>query len=123
MIRLMWWLGLVLLVGAIAHSAGVVRLYLTASVPEANRVLLDVWVAQAQLLAGALYVVAARLARTGGPWRSLAVFGGVTIIGFTGAMLPILVHRAPVIFRLPLIVYSLLSLFIIVCALRLPAHR
>jgi len=120
MIRLMWGLGLVLLLGGIAHSAGVVRLYLTASVPEANRVLLDVWIAQAQMLSGALYLVAARHARTGRPWRSLAVFGALTIIGFTGAMLPVLFHRAQVIFRLPLIVYSLLSASILVSTLGLP---
>jgi hypothetical protein len=34
--------------------------YFTTGVPEANRVLLDIWIAEAQLLGGALYVMAGR---------------------------------------------------------------
>ena len=106
-------LGVVLVLGGLAHSAGVARLYATAGVPDANRVLLDVWIAQAQLLSGALYIAAARSARAGREWRGLATFAALTIIGFSVAMLPVLIARAPVVFRVPPIAYSLASLAIL----------
>ena len=34
-------LGVVLVLGGVAHTAGVTRLYVTQGVPDANRVLLD----------------------------------------------------------------------------------
>jgi len=113
MIRLIRALGVVLLLGGLAHSAGVARLYATTGVPDANRVLLDVWIAQAQLLSGGLYVAAARRARAGREWRALATFGALTIIGFSAAMLPVLIARAPVIFRVPPIGYLLASLTVL----------
>ena len=106
-------LGVVLLLGGLGHCAGVARLYVTAGVPDANRVLLDVWIAQAQLLSGALYLVAARSARAGHEWRALATLAALTIITFSLAMLPVLIARAPVIFRVPPIVYSLGSLMVL----------
>jgi hypothetical protein len=106
-------LGVVLLLGGLAHAFGVSRLYLTNGVPDANRVLLDIWIAQAQLLAGGLYVAAARAALKGRPWRPLAIFAALTIIGFSVAILPVLLARAPLIFRVPPIVYSLASLVVL----------
>ena len=90
------------------------RLYAAQGVPDASRVLLDVWIAQAQLLAGGLYITAARSARGGKPWRSLAAFGALTIIGFSIAILPVLFARAPVIFRVAPIVYSSVSVIIMI---------
>ena len=81
--------------------------------PDANRVLLDVWIAEAQLLSGALYLAAARSARAGRQWRALATFAALTIIGFSIAMVPVLIARAPVIFRVPPIAYSLASLAVL----------
>ena len=127
MIRTMRALGVVLLLGGLAHSAGVVNLYVTHGVPDANRVLLDVWIAQAQLLAGGAYVAAARRARppklgsesaSGGGWRGLAIFAALTIIGFSIAMLPVLVARAPLYFSVPPIVYSIASAFVIAHVIR-----
>ncbi|HEV3139476.1 MAG TPA: hypothetical protein VGY57_03115 [Vicinamibacterales bacterium] len=118
MIRLLWALGIVLLLGALAHSAGVANLYATKGVPDANRVLLDVWIAQAQLLAGGLYIAAARSARAGRPWQSLATFGALTMIGFSIAIVPVLIARAPIIFRVPPIVYSIGSVVVLVNAAR-----
>jgi hypothetical protein len=40
------------------RTLGVIRLYVTQRVPDANRVVLDVWVAEAQILGGGLYVAA-----------------------------------------------------------------
>ena len=43
--------------------------------------LLDVWIAEAQLLGGGLYVSAFRQARKGDSWQALAIFGALIIIG------------------------------------------
>jgi hypothetical protein len=109
-------LGVVLVLGGLAHSAGVAHLYATAGVPDANRVLLDIWIAQVQLLSGGLYLAAARAARVGGAWRLPATFGALTMIGFSAAMLPVLVMRAPIIFRVPPVLYSLASAIVLVQA-------
>ena len=120
MIRLLRTLGIVLVLGGLAHSAGVVHLYVSNGIPDANRVLLDVWIAQAQLLGGGLYFAAFRARRAGTPARALALFGALTIIGFTVSILPVLFSRAPVLFRIPAMVYMLLSIVIAVDASR---HR
>jgi hypothetical protein len=114
MTRTLQILGIVLLLGGVAHTAGVTRLYVTQGVPDANRVLLDIWIAQAQLFAGGLYIAAARCAGRGLAWRSLATFGALTIVGFSIAILPVLFARAPMIFRVPPIVYSTVSAIILI---------
>jgi peptidoglycan/LPS O-acetylase OafA/YrhL len=106
-------LGTVLLLGGLGHSVGVTHLYVTAGLPETNRVMLDLWVAEAQFLAGGLYLAAFRSARAGIAWRALAAFGALTAVGFTAAVLPVLFSRAPVIFRIPAIVYLLASIFVL----------
>lgn len=106
-------LGTVLLLGGLGHSVGITHRYLTAGVPETNRVLLDLWVAEAQLLAGGLYVAAFRSARAGSAWRALATFGALTTIGFTAAFLPVLFSRAPLLLRVPSIVYLVSSVFVL----------
>jgi hypothetical protein len=109
MTQLLRTLGIVLLLGGLAHSAGVVHLYVATGLPDANRVLLDVWIGQAQLLGGGLYLAAFRGRRAGKPWRALAAFGALTMIGFTASILPVLFARAPILFRVPAIAYLLLS--------------
>jgi hypothetical protein len=107
-------LGAVLLLGGAAHTAGVTRLYVTKGVPDANRVLLDVWIAEAQLAAGALFLKAARSADPR-PW---AVGGAITVWTYAIPFLPVLLHRARPTFWVPPILYSLAS-----AALVLPAKR
>jgi hypothetical protein len=115
-------LGAVLVLGGIGHSAGVGYLYLTAGRPEANRVMLDVWVAQAQLLGGGLYLGASRAARAGVAWRPLAFFGALTIIGFTVSVLPVLFSRAPVAFRIPAIIYLFCSVLVLIGLQKTKGH-
>jgi hypothetical protein len=109
-------LGVILVLGGLAHSVGVTHLYLAQGVPDANRIMLDVWIAEAQLLSGGLYLAAWRGRRAGSTWRALAAFGALTMIGFAAPILPILVSRAPFIFRVPAIVYLTLSLVILAAA-------
>jgi hypothetical protein len=110
-------LGVVLLLGGAAHSAGVTYFYLTAGVPDANRVLVDMWVAQAQLLAASLYLAAFREARRGRAWQGLAAFAALTIIGFAAAMLPVLFSRAPAA-SIPVAVYLVCSVLVVAGAIR-----
>jgi hypothetical protein len=105
--------GVVLLLGGVAHSAGVLNLYRTAGLPDANRILVDVWVAQTQLLTGGLYLTAARALRRHEAWRGLAVFGALTMIGFCVVMLPVLFARAPIYFRIPPLIYLAGSVFVV----------
>lgn len=106
-------LGIVLLLGGLGHSAGVLHLYLPAGFPEANRVLLDVWVAEAQLLGGGLYLAASRASHAGKPSWVLTVFGALVMMGFTLPMLPVLFSRAPLVFGIPAVTYLLLSIWIL----------
>jgi len=110
--------GVVLLLSGVAHSAGVARFYLMAGVPVANRVLLDVWVAEGLLLGGSLYLAACRAARAGQSPRVLTIFGSLTIIGFTAPMTPVLISRAPIHFVLLTVIYLLLSSLILANAAR-----
>jgi peptidoglycan/LPS O-acetylase OafA/YrhL len=118
MTQLLRMLGIVLVLGGLAHSAGVVHLYVSSGIPDANRVLLDVWIAQAQLLGGGLYLAAFQARRAGTPSRASAVFGALTIIGFTVSIIPVLFARAPILFRVPALVYLLLSVVIAADAAR-----
>ncbi len=118
MTRLLAGTGVVLVLGGLGHSGGVIHLYATAGVPDTNRVLLDIWIAEAQLLTGGLYVAASRALRAGSRWRALSVAGALTMIGFAIPILPVLVARAPLIFRVPAIIYLAISLFILARAVR-----
>jgi hypothetical protein len=110
--------GIVLLLSGLAHSAGVVHFYLTAGIPGANRVLLDIWIAEGLLLGGSLYLAACNASRAGQPSRLLTVFGSLTIIGFTAPMTPVLLSRAPIHFVMLTVIYLLLSSFILAHAAR-----
>ena len=110
--------GTILLLGGLAHSVGVGHLYFTAGIPEANRVLLDIWIAEAQLLGGLLYLVAGRNSDDRNLSRRLAVFGALIMTGFAIPMLPVLFSRAPIIFSVPAIIYLLLSVLVLVAAKR-----
>jgi len=103
-------LGTILLLGGAGHTVGVAHLYFTAGLPETNRIMLDLWVAEAQLLAGSLYLVASR---GGTRSHALVVFGAVTTFGFAVPILPLLVSRAPVAFITAPIVYILASTYIL----------
>jgi hypothetical protein len=116
MITLLQVLGGVMMLGAMAHSIGVLRLYLAEGMPEANRIIIDVWVAEAQALTGALYLAAARAARNREHWRAPAAFGAINWIGFAAVMLPVLIARAPLLFRIPVTVYLAASAYILVRA-------
>ena len=109
--------GIILLLSGLAHAAGVVRFYLIAGVPDANRVLLDVWVAEGLLLGGSLYLAACAASRAGQSPRVLTIFGSLTIIGFTAPMTPVLISRAPIHFVLLTVIYLLLGVVILARAI------
>jgi len=79
-----------------------------------NRVLLDWWIGQAQLLGGGLYVAAWRASRRGAPARSAAIAGALVVIGYAAAFVPVLVMRAPVLFWIPASSYLVASLVVLV---------
>jgi hypothetical protein len=107
--KLPFGLGLVLLLGGAAHTLGVAHFYATHGVPSLNRVLLDVWIAEAQLGAGYLFVKGAR-SRTPRPWS----VGAILILwSYALPFLPVLFHRAPPIFWIAPSVYVLLSLAVL----------
>ena len=110
--RLLKIFGIILVLGGLAHSVGVLHFYYMDGVPDANRVLLDIWIAEAQVLGGALYFAASR-GLGGKPSRMLAVFGALTVIAFAAPMLPVLFSRAPLLFRIPAIIYLAASIFIL----------
>jgi peptidoglycan/LPS O-acetylase OafA/YrhL len=105
-------LGIVLLLAGLGHSAGVAYLYLKSGVPDTNRILIDLWVAEAQLLAGGLYFAAFR-SRNGLAWRPLAGFGAVATIGFAVPALLVLHARAPAFFMVPPLAYLFASMFVL----------
>ncbi|HWX21030.1 MAG TPA: hypothetical protein VN578_14110 [Candidatus Binatia bacterium] len=111
--RMLRVLGIVLCLGGVGHSVGVVSFYVRKGIPDVNRVLLDLWIAEAQLLGGALYWQASRAFRAAKPWRAVAAFGALTVISFAAPFIPILVKRAPVIFWIAPGLYLLLSALIL----------
>lgn len=123
MIRFLKIFGFALLLSGLAHSAGVVHFYMTAGVPGANRVLLDVWIAEGLLLGGSLYLAACSASRAGQSPRVLTVFGSLTIIGFTAPMTPVLISRAPIHFVMLTVIYLLVSLIILAQAARSERNR
>ena len=106
-------LGITLILGGVGHSAGVIHLYITQGIPEINRVLLDAWVAEAQILSGALYVASFRARRAGSPWRSSSVGGALMLLAYAVPFIPVLFRRAPMVFRSPLIAYAALSVVVL----------
>jgi len=111
-------LAIVLLLGGIGHAGGIAYFYATTGVPETNRVLLDLWVAEVHLLAGGLYFAASLRGLDGPATRLLAGFGALTVVGFATPMLPVLFARAPVVFRIPPLVYLAASLLVLVWLVR-----
>ena len=104
---------MVLIAGGLGHTLGVIYLYVTEGIPEANRVLIHVWVAQAHLLGGGLYLTAYRAWRAQSPWRALGAYGALTIIGWVVPILPVLFARAPLPLRVPQMIYLAASLVIL----------
>jgi protein-S-isoprenylcysteine O-methyltransferase Ste14 len=114
--RLLAVLGVTLLLGGTAHLVGVARFYLAEGVPEPNRLLLDLWIGEAQLLGGALYVSAWRASRRRAPARTAAIAGALIVIGYAAAFLPVLVSRAPVTLWIPASAYLLGSAVVLLVA-------
>lgn len=111
-------LGATLIAGGTGHLFGVARLYASNGLPDMDRMLIDLWVGQVQIVAGAFYLVAFRASRRGRPWQSWALAAAVTVIGWTGLVIPVLFARAPITFRLPALAYLILSIWVVVTALR-----
>ena len=111
-------LGVVLVLGGLGHTAGVIHLYVTHGLPDPNRVMLDIWIAEAQLRGGGLYLAAFRARRAHTSWRALGTFGALTIIGYALPIVPVLFSRAPLAFRIPAPIYLLLSVLILVRSLK-----
>jgi hypothetical protein len=105
--RLCLALGVVLVLGGLAHSFGVSRLYLTRGVPDLNRVLLDIWIAEAQLVGGALLLVSRRRSDPR-PW---VLAGALLIWTYALPFVPVLIQRARPIFWIMPTLYSALSLW------------
>jgi hypothetical protein len=112
MTKLLKVLGITLLLGGLGHTVGVARLYLTSGVPAADRVMVDLFVAEAQVLAGGLYFSASRSRSMA--WRPLAGFAAVAAIGFALPSLAFLYSRAPAFFIVPPAVYFVASAFVLV---------
>jgi hypothetical protein len=72
-----------------------------------------VWVAEAHILGGGLYLAAFRAMRAGLAWRALSVFGALTVLAYAVPFVPVLFIRAPMVSGVPPIVYLLLSVFIL----------
>jgi hypothetical protein len=99
-------LGVILVLGGIAHSVGVTHRYLTKGLPDHNRVLLDVWIAEAQLVGGVLLLVGRKMPAPR-PWL---VAAGLVVWTWAIPFLPVLVHRAKPIFWVMPTLYSLACL-------------
>jgi len=107
-------LGILLLLGGLGHSVGIARLYLASGVPQTDRVMVDLWVAEAQLLAGGLYFSASRSNTAIAAWRPLASFGAIAAIGFALPSFVLLYSRAPAFFITAPAVYLVGSVFVLV---------
>lgn len=112
-IRVLSWFGIILILGSAGHTIWVGRFYVERGLPDVNRILLDIWVAQAQLIGGSAYVAAARAARAGGDWRTPARLGAAIVLGWAFAFLPVLFVRVPLLFRMHALIYSLITLWIL----------
>ena len=110
--RLILVLGVTLIAGGIGHLFGVARLYLASGWPDMTRLLVDLWVGQAQIAGGAFYVAAWRAAARGREWRTLGLAGVVIVLGWTALAVPVLFMRAPLTFRIPATTYLILSVAI-----------
>jgi uncharacterized membrane protein HdeD (DUF308 family) len=106
-------LGSVLVLGGLAHFYGVTRLYLSEGLPDANRILLDVWIGETQVVAGAFYITAYRALRRDVSWRPWAIAGAVTVLACTVPFLPVLFSRAPIAFRVAPAAYAVVSAVIL----------
>jgi hypothetical protein len=106
-------LGITLVLGGLGHTVGIARFYLTSGVPEANRVMIDLWIAEAHLLAGGLYLSASRSDAIAAS-RPLAIFGALAAIGFALPSAIFLSSRAPAFFVVPPAVYLVASVFVLI---------
>jgi hypothetical protein len=98
-------LGTLLVLGGIVHSGGVSHLYFTKGLPDLNRILLDVWIAEAQIVAGVLFLIG-RKKTDPRPWL---IGAGLMVWTWAIPFLPILIHRAQPIFWVMPTLYSIAS--------------
>jgi hypothetical protein len=112
--RFLLGLGVILVLGGAAHAVGVSLHYRSGGLPDANRVLLDVWIGEAQIAAGALFLVAHKKGDPR-PWTL-----GAALVIWTWALpfLPVLVRRAGPLFWVMPILDSLASLVAVRLAFR-----
>jgi hypothetical protein len=109
--------GAALVLGGLGHTFGITRLYLSLGMPDTNRILVDLWVGESQLLGGALFLTAFRFARIRRRWQSLAIFGAFVVIGWTVPLLPVMIARAPADFIIAPVLYLASSIWILLGAL------
>ena len=119
-VRILPVLGAVLVLGGLGHTFGITRLYLSLGMPDTNRILVDLWVGESQLLAGALFLAAFHFSKAGRRWQTLAIFGAAAVIGWTVPLLPVMIARAPVHFIVAPVLYLASSVWILLAVLRRP---
>jgi hypothetical protein len=121
--RLLLALGVILCLGSLGHSAGVMRFYFQQGIPNLDRALLDVWIAEAQLLGGAFYLGAYGQFRSGKCGRTAAVCGALTVISFAVPLMATLAIHSPMVVQIPLAIYLLLSVLILVRIVAQPGNH
>lgn len=104
-------LGVVLVLGGVAHTAGVAHHYVAHGLPDANRLLLDAWIAEAQLAGGILFLLG----------RDFVLAGACVVWSWALPFLPVLIHRAKPHFIVMPIVYSLASVLVVSFRRKMPA--
>lgn len=103
--KVVGFLGIVLVLGGVAHSIGVSHLYFTKGLPDLDRVLLDVWIAEAQLVGGVLFLIG----RTKPDPRPWLIGAALMVWTYAIPFLPVLIHRAKPIFWVMPTLYSVAS--------------
>lgn len=118
MARVLRFFGYILCLGGVAHCVGVLQYYHAEGMPEANRVLLDIWIGAAHIVGGILFIAAAILRPSSGSWRTAAYAGAATVLTYTVPFIPVLVARDPRYFLIPPTVYTATSIFIVLYTIR-----
>ena len=94
------------MLGGIAHSLGVTHLYVTKGLPDLNRVRLDVWIAEAQIVGGVLLLIGRKRPDA----RTWFIGAGIMVWTWAIPFLPVLIHRAKPIFWVMPTLYSVACL-------------
>ncbi|WP_437673508.1 hypothetical protein [Sorangium sp. So ce131] len=98
-------LGVVLLLGGTAHSAGVLRAFAAKGIPGGDRAAYLAFISLIHWTAGALDVLAGRGLRRGEPWtRGVLTISGLLVTAWGCVELPLLVD-APLLLRVMPVLY------------------